>query len=64
MSLVVQFPYHDRNPSTAGFDLLPDLPILLRSSPHVLSGLALVDSGSGGFQDRAFSNSDQARPCQ
>ena len=46
MSLVEQFPDHDRNPSTAGFDLLPDLPILLRSPPHTLSGLALVDSGA------------------
>lgn len=46
MSLVEQFPYHDRNPSTAGFDLMPDLPILLRSLPHTLSGLALVDSGA------------------
>src|SRR5262245_37309388 len=46
MSLVEQFSYHDRNPSTAGFDLMPDLPILLRSPPHMLSGLALVDSGA------------------
>ncbi len=46
MSLVEQFPYRDRNPSTAGFDLMPDLPILLRSLPHTVSGLALVDSGA------------------
>jgi hypothetical protein len=46
MTLVEQFPYRDRNPSNAGFDLLPDLPIVLRSPPHVLSGLALVDSGA------------------
>ncbi|HYT94473.1 MAG TPA: hypothetical protein VEL76_37505 [Gemmataceae bacterium] len=46
MSLVEQFPYRDRNPSTAGFDLMPDLPILLRSATHTLSGLALVDSGA------------------
>ncbi len=46
MSLVEQFPYRDRNPSTAGFDLMPDLPILFRSSPHTLSELALVDSGA------------------
>lgn len=46
MSLVEQFPYHDRNPSTPGFDLLPDLPILLRSPPHTLSGSVLVDSGA------------------
>lgn len=46
MSLVQQFPYHDRNPCTLGFDLMPDLPILLRSPPHTLSGLALVESGA------------------
>ena len=46
MSLVEQFPYRDRNPATPGFDLMPDLPILLRSPPHTLSGLALVDSGA------------------
>jgi hypothetical protein len=46
MSLVEQFPYRDRNPSTPGFDLMPDLPILLRSPPHTLTGLALVDSGA------------------
>jgi hypothetical protein len=46
MSLVEQFPYQDRNPSAAGFDLMPDLPILLRSPSHTLSGLALVDSGA------------------
>lgn len=46
MSLVERFPYYDRNPSQPGFDLMPDLPILLRSPPHTLSGLALVDSGS------------------
>ncbi len=46
MSLVEQFPYRDRNPSAAGFDLLPDLPIVLRTPSHTLSGLALVDSGA------------------
>ena len=46
MSLVEQFPYRDRTPSTPGLDLMPDLPILLRSPPHVLSGPALVDSGA------------------
>lgn len=46
MSLVQQFPYRDRNPSTPGFDLMPDIPILLRSPPPALSGLALVDSGA------------------
>jgi hypothetical protein len=46
MSPGEQFPYRDRNPSAAGFDLMPDLPILLRSPPHTLSGLALVDSGA------------------
>jgi hypothetical protein len=46
MTLVEQFPYRDRNPATPGFDLMPDLPILLRSATHTLSGLALVDSGA------------------
>jgi hypothetical protein len=46
MSLVEQFPYHDRTPAAPGFDLMPDLPILLRSPPHTVSGLALVDSGA------------------
>src|SRR5262249_62363932 len=40
------FPYHDRNPSNPGFDLMPDLPILLRSPTHTVSGVALVDSGA------------------
>ena len=46
MSPVERFPYRDRNPSTPGLDLMPDLPILLRSAPHTVSGLALVDSGA------------------
>ena len=46
MSLVERFSYHDRNPSQPGFDMMPDLPILLHAPPHTLSGLALVDSGS------------------
>ncbi len=46
MSLSEQFPYRDRTPTAAGFDLMPDLPILLRSSTSTLSGLALVDSGA------------------
>jgi hypothetical protein len=46
MTLVEQFPYHDRNPAAPGFDLMPDLPILLRSPPHTVSGVALVDSGA------------------
>jgi hypothetical protein len=46
MSPVEQFLYHDRNPSIPGLDLMPDLPILLRSPPHTVSGLALVDSGA------------------
>lgn len=46
MILVEQFPYRERNPSTPGFDLMPDLPLLLRSPPHTLPGLALVDSGA------------------
>ena len=46
MSPAERFPYRDRNPSNPGFDLMPDLPILLRSPPNTLSGLALVDSGA------------------
>jgi hypothetical protein len=46
MSLSEQFPYCDRTPSAPGFDLMPDLPVLLRSSASPLSGLALVDSGA------------------
>lgn len=46
MSPVERFPYRDRTPSTPGLDLMPDLPILLRSPPHAVSGLALVDSGA------------------
>lgn len=46
MSLVEQFSYRDRNPSNPGFDLMPDLPTVLRSGPHALSALGLVDSGA------------------
>jgi hypothetical protein len=46
MSNVEQFPYCDRNPALPGFDLMPDLPILLRRQSDVVSGLALVDSGA------------------
>jgi hypothetical protein len=46
MSPAERFPYRDRNPGAPGFDLMPDLPILLCSPPHVVSGLALVDSGA------------------
>jgi hypothetical protein len=46
MSLGEQFPYRDRNSSAPGFDLMPDLPILLRAPSHTLSGLALVDNGA------------------
>jgi hypothetical protein len=64
MSLVEQFPYRDRDPSAPGFDLMPDLPIVLRSAAHALSGLALVDSGATVFQlpakDRRTSPTSQA----
>ena len=46
MSVVEQFPYCDRNPTSPGLDLMPDLPILLRHQSHVLSGVGLVDSGA------------------
>ena len=46
MTVVEQFPYCDRNPTSPGLDLMPDLPILLRHQSHVLSGVGLVDSGA------------------
>jgi hypothetical protein len=46
MSVVEQFPYCDRNPASAGLDLMPDLPIVLRHQSHSLSGVGLVDSGA------------------
>jgi len=46
MSVVEQFPYCDRNPSSGGLDLMPDLPIVLRHQTRSLSGVGLVDSGA------------------
>lgn len=40
------FPYRDRNPASGGLDLMPDLPIFLRSQSATVTGLALVDSGA------------------
>jgi hypothetical protein len=46
MNTAEQFPYSDRNPASAGFDLMPDLPIVLRHQTRSLSAVALVDSGA------------------
>jgi hypothetical protein len=46
MTAVEQFPYRDRNSAAAGLELMPDLPITLRHQSHVLSAVALVDSGA------------------
>lgn len=46
MNVVEQFPYCDRNPTSPGLDLMPDLPIVLRHLSHVLSAVGLVDSGA------------------
>ena len=46
MNLVEQFPYSDRNPASAGLDLMPDLPIVLRHQARSLSAVGLVDSGA------------------
>src|SRR5438046_2278337 len=46
MSAVEQFPYCDRNPASAGLDLMPDLPIVLRHLAKTVSGVGLVDSGA------------------
>jgi hypothetical protein len=43
---VESFPYIDRNPASAGVDLMPDLPILLRHQSQAISAVALVDSGA------------------
>jgi hypothetical protein len=40
------FPYRDRNPASAGLDLMPDMPIVLRHQTHSLSTVALIDSGA------------------
>jgi aspartyl protease len=36
----------DRNPASGGFDLMPDLPIVLRHQGQTVSAIALVDSGA------------------
>jgi hypothetical protein len=46
MSVVEQFPYCDRDPTSGGLDLMADLPIVLRHHSHSLSGVGLVDSGA------------------
>ncbi len=46
MIAVESFPYIDRNPTSGGVDLMPDLPINLRHQNHVVSAVALVDSGA------------------
>jgi hypothetical protein len=46
MSVAEKFPYHDRNPTSGGLDLMPDLPIILRYQSCTVSGMALVDSGA------------------
>lgn len=46
MSVVEQFPYCDRNPTSGGLDLMPDLPIVLRNQTRTLSAVGLVDSGA------------------
>jgi hypothetical protein len=46
MSAGEQFPYCDRNPATAGLELMPDLPIALSHDGHSLLAVALVDSGA------------------
>jgi hypothetical protein len=46
MSVSEQFPYCDRNPASAGLDLMPDLPITLRRQSCSVSGVGLVDSGA------------------
>jgi hypothetical protein len=46
MSAVESFPYVDRNPQSGGFDLMPDLPILLRRQGRTVAAVGLVDSGA------------------
>lgn len=46
MSVVERFPYRDRNPTSPGVDLMPDLPIILRHQSYVVPGVGLVDSGA------------------
>ena len=46
MSVVEQFPYRDRDPASAGLELMPDLPIVLRHQSRSLPCVGLVDSGA------------------
>lgn len=46
MTGVEQFPYLDRNPASAGRDLMPDLPMELRRQSISVSAVGLVDSGA------------------
>ena len=46
MSVIEQFAYCDRNPASAGLDLMPDLPIVLRHQSRSLPCMGLVDSGA------------------
>ncbi len=46
MMAVQQFPYRDRNPASAGLELMPDLPIVLRRQSRCLSCIGLIDSGA------------------
>jgi hypothetical protein len=46
MNRIEQFPYRDRNPASAGVDLMPDLPITLHYQGQSVSALGLVDSGA------------------
>ena len=46
MSTVERFPYCDRNPASAGLEVMPDLPIMLRHRSNALTSVGLVDSGA------------------
>jgi len=42
MNAVERFQYSDRNPASAGMDLMPDLPITLRGPAHSIPATGLV----------------------
>jgi len=46
MITVEQFPYCDRNPASAGLDLMPDMPVVLRHQTTTMSAVGIVDSGA------------------
>jgi hypothetical protein len=46
MSVVARSPDCDRNPASAGLDLMPDLPVVLRHESRSLSYVGLVDNGA------------------